>query len=201
MACVQYGDCIYEVVQEGVKDLQTKWTARTRIWDNLIAQAVRTGFMGWGPPLVDQNWLRYVLFQPRRLWPSGLTKREVQMLELAKAASGLNRLHTKGIGRKDLDQAETAEAEDRTLAALRKYAQLFDRKVFDSMWADYEKVSKAYGRKIGPLCEERYQEPCSAQDAVNIFQGDIERGLKAKTLDVRVPTYHVFRKFLPLIKA
>lgn len=203
MACVQYGDCIYEVVQQGAKDLETKWEARTRIWNDLIDRAVRTGFMGWGAPLVDRKWLNYVLFQPRSQWPKGLSKREVQMLELAQAAEGMQRQFDTKIDpfRGLRENPDQAEAEDRTLAALKKYAALFDKRVFTPMWKDYNGVSDDYGRKIKPLCEQRYHEPCSLQESINIFKGDIQRGLKAKTLDVKVATYHAFRKFLPLIKA
>jgi hypothetical protein len=203
MACVQYGDCIYDVVQEGAKSLETKWTSRTRIWEDLIDKAVRTGFMGWGAPLVDRKWLKHVLFLPRSQWPRGLTKREVQMLDLASAAAMMQRQFDTQIDpfRGLRENPDQAEAEDRTLAALKKYAALFDRQVFDKMWADYDQVSEDYGRKILPLCEQRYQEPCTLQDAINIFKGDLRRGMKAKTIDLKVRTYQALREFLPLISA
>jgi len=201
MACALYGDCIYDVVQEGAKLLETKWKSRTSSWDSLIDKAVKTGFMGWGAPLVDRKWLSFVLFEGPRYWPSSLTADERQALKLAVAVSGFHRRYSKGvkIDRKrgitdDPDKIE--EDQERTTAALRKYAELFKSKIGIPMWKDYQSVTKMYGSKIKPLCDEKYGEPCSDAEAENIFQGDLERGLKMKTLDVDPPTYRVLPVFI-----
>jgi hypothetical protein len=203
LACVLYGDCVYDVVQEGAQSLETKWKAKTRGWDGLIDKAVKTGFMGWGPPLVDRKWLSHVLFKGVRAWPTELTAEERKLLKLAVSTSAFHRLYDKGVKfdrSRDIPTGE-GERDDRTLAALRKYAELFKRQIALPMWKEFDQVADEYGRKIQPLCAERYGEACSKTEAVNIFKGDVYRGMAAKTLDVDPPMYRVLPRFLEWISA
>lgn len=199
MACVMYGDCIYDVVQEGAKDLQTKWTATCRKWDSLVDKAVKTGFLGWGSPLVGRDWLTHMLLQPPRVWPRGLTKKEVAILKLSAEAAQLAK-KAQNVPN-PLPRTLSPEDSAKTLAAMKKFAALFDKQIGQPMLDDYWDVSTAYGKQIEPLCAEKYNEPCSPSEAVDIFRGDIERGLRAKTLDVRTPMYWAFPRFLEYTQA
>jgi hypothetical protein len=197
VACALYGDCIYDVVQEGAKNLETRWAAVSRKWEALVDKAVKTGFMGWGPPLVDRRWLIQALFYPK-LWPRGLTTEEKNLLHLMIAAASYHRLYARGVTREEMEP-EAVEADDRTLAALKKLAELFKSQIAIPMWKEYQTVSEDYARKIQPMCNEQYDEPCTLSDAQNIFKGDLRRGWKARTLDVDPPTYRVMGPFLNYI--
>ena len=57
LACALYGDCIFDEVLKGATELERKWKGHVRVWDGVFAEAVRTGFLGWGKPLVSPQWL------------------------------------------------------------------------------------------------------------------------------------------------
>ena len=198
MACAIYGDCLYDKVQEGAKALETKWAARAKIWDDLIDKAVKTGFLGWGAPLVSREWLSHMLLRvPMVQWPTGLSEEEKQLLFLAQAVTTYAKRYTRGIKSDPLEVG--SEDEQRTLAALKQYASLIKSHIAIPMFKDYEAVSAAYGALLQPLCTEKYDEPCSLVEAVNLFKGDLRRGFKVKTLDVDPSTFRVLPAFLAWI--
>lgn len=197
IACVLYGDCLYDVVQEGAKLLETRWQAASRKWESLIDQAVRTGLFGWGTPLVNRRWLLQALFYPKA-WPKGLTEDEKKLLYLMIAAASYHRLYARGVAREEV-APEGVEPEEQTLAALKNLAVLFRKQIAIPMWKGYQKVSKEYAKKIQPICSEKYNEPCTLSEAENIFKGDLRRGWKARTLDVDPPTYSVMGPFFRYI--
>jgi len=204
MACVTFGDCIYDVVQEGAKELQAQWIARARKWNALIDQAVKTGFLGWGTPLVNRKYLSYVLFQPRRMWPHGLSSKELKTLAFAVSAAPLSPTYTrvdKLRGNTDVPDIDDmgAENEARLLAAMQKYARLYEKHIFNLMWDDYSEVADTYAKKIQPLCAAKYGEQCSLTDARNMFNADLENGVRAKTLDVDTTMYRLIPLFRDLI--
>ena len=200
MACAIYGDCIFDVVQEGASDLEAQWKKLAKPWKTLLDKSVRGRFFGFGAPLLDRNWLMYVLFQPTRSWPKGLSLDEVEVLELARTAASYHPLYEQGLGRAET-QAQEPGSDEATLKAMKQFASLFRRKVALPMWKAYNNTSDKMGRKIIPLCESNYEEPCSLPEAREMFQGDLERGLKVKSLNVSPTTYQVLPKFLSWISA
>jgi len=204
MACVTFGDCIYDVVQEGAKELQAKWVGRARMWNALIDKAVKTGFLGWGTPLVNRQYLSYVLFQPRRMWPHGLSTKEQQILAFAVSAAPLSPTYTrvdKLRGNTDVPDIDEmgVENEARLLAAVQKYARLYEKNIFNPMWDDYDEVADTYGKKIQPLCAAKYNEPCSLLEARGMFNADLANGVKAKTLDVDPSMYRLVPLFMGIV--
>lgn len=198
LACALYGDCIYDVVQEGASDLEKQWKALTKPWKALLEKSVRGRFFGFGAPVVDSKWLLYVLHQPTRMWPKGLGLDEIEVLELARAATGYNSLANQGLGRSDVSPTDPATNEQ-TLQGLRKFSTLFRRKVALPMWKAYNDISDKKARQIMPMCEATYGESCSLPEAREMFQGDLERGLKVKSLNVGPTTYQVLPKLLSWI--
>jgi len=199
LACARYGDCIFDVVQGGAADLEAQWSRLSQSWNKLIDKAVQGRFLGLGAPIVDRRWLSFVLFQPSRLWPSGLSKEETQLLKLAKAVVAYYPMYAQGIERGTATDAERVESNEATLAALKKFAALFKRQIGLPMWKAYNSVSDLKAKEIAPLCKATYGEECSYAEARGMFQGDLERGWKLKTLEVAPPTYRVFPYFLSWI--
>tara|TARA_R110000824_G_scaffold36257_2_gene112841 strand:+ start:157 stop:804 length:648 start_codon:yes stop_codon:yes gene_type:complete len=204
MACAIHGDCLFDEGQKYVKKLEEKWKLLARPWNQLLDKAVKSGFLGFGGPMVDRKWLSFVLFQPERMWPSGLSAQEIKILRLAKAASAYFPLHAQGVA-PNMGSASTApsqvEEEAKTLKSMQQYAKLVKKQVAFPMWKAYQTVSMQAGRGLRGLCESTYGEPCSIQEASAMFQGDMERGLKAKTLSASPATYEVLPMFLGWISA
>jgi hypothetical protein len=203
LAVARYGDRIFDEVQKGAKELENAWEKQTRKWNKLIDKAVRGKWLGLGPPIVDRRWLSHVLFQPTRVWPNKLSEEEVQLLELAKAASSYHPLHAQGVVvdtiRGDTRAPKRIESDAATLKVLQKYASLFKRDIAMPMWRSYNKVSDEYTDRVKVLCDEKYDEPCTTREAEKIFKGDLQRGWKMKTLDVSPDTYRTFPAFITWI--
>lgn len=199
LACALYGDCIYDVVQEGAQALQSRWESDAKSWDSLLDEAVKSGILGWGR-LVSRDWLSAVMFRPRE-WPKGLTEEEKKILRLAAGVSGFNRRYNQGPAPARDPDLGSKEGEAQTLEALKRYTDLFKKRVAIPMYRSYDEVSNTYGRRIQPLCEENYQERCSVQESIDIFKGDLRRGHKVKTLDVKGATYLALSRFWDWIAA
>jgi len=193
LACAIYGDCIFEEVQEGVKLLEAAWKKDLQKYPQVIVQSTKG--RGWFFPrqVVTSDWLRFMLFQPGRLWPVRLKGKQREMLQLMKAASGLApRVHSTPNGE--------LYSEEQTLQAMEQLADTFQKQVAAPMWQSYERVSRTMGQKLLPLCEDRYGS-CTREEAVGIFQGDLERGLRMNTLEVSPQMLQVLPKFLEWISA
>lgn len=192
MACARFGDCILDEVQKGAKELEGRWKSDTRKWNALIDKTVKGGFLGLGTPLMDRNWLAHLIFNQKE-WPSGLSKEEKQLLKLANAISGYHPVKQYGYapGEKKPVPVESGDS----LEVLRKFIKLFQETIVESMLRSYAKVSDKYAKIIQPLCEQEYSEPCSLDEARNMFNGDMQRTYKVKTLDVDPPTYRVLLPF------
>jgi hypothetical protein len=205
LAVAKYGDIIFDIVQEGAQDLQSKWQADARDWNDLIDRAVQGSLLDrlFRDPL-DRDWLSQTLFKPTRQWPSGLTNAEVQILELVRAASALHPLHAQGVKVDKLlnpDDPDYGLQEAALVKAMKKYSGLVYKNITIPMWKSYDAAAKNAARKIAPMCEEVYGETCSQDEAVLMFKGDLQRGWKMKTLKMDPSMYQVFPKFLSWISA
>lgn len=198
LACAKFGDCIFDVVQEGASALEISWKGHAKSWVKLVDKAIQGAFFGFLPPIVPREWFLYVLFRPERLWPKALTVEERILLELAKAASDYHPLHDQSTKPAKDEKYEIGD-DGSTLVALQTYAQLVKRNIAIPMWKSYVETSKAYGARIAPLCDSTYGEPCTNLEGENIFKGDLQRGWKLNTLDWSPPTRRVFPVFLSWI--
>ncbi len=203
LACVVYGDCIFDVVEKGAKVLEKKWKRIAKPWNRLIDKAVRGRFFGLGSPTVDRRWLAWLIYQPVKRWPSQLTKEEVQILELVVAVSAYHPDYSEKVDRKSgiTSDPERLESSEDSLAAMRQYAQLVKAQIAMPMWRAYENISKDVAQDIIPLCKTVYGESCSESEAKNMFKGDLQRAWKMRTLGVGPPTYTTFPKFIAWIAA
>jgi hypothetical protein len=193
LACTVYGDCIYDEVQEGVKLLEAAWKRDLQKYPQVLAQSTKGRGWFFPRPIVTPDWLRFMLFQPERLWPLKLKPEQREMLHLMKATSALApRIRSTPDGE--------LYDEEQTLQAMKQLAENFQKQVAMPMWQSYERVSQVMGRKLLPLCEERYGE-CTRAEAEQIFQGDLERGLRLKTLNGSPQMLQVLPKFLEWISA
>lgn len=190
LSCARSGDCIFQEVQKGTSELEASWKKIAPLWNTLIGKAVQGGFLGWGAPLIEPEWLEWVLFQPA-LWPPGLTPEEIQLLRIAKALEEFSPSYGKGRVEKSGEFPVNLR-----LAVLRKYAALTKKKIVLPMWGSYLEVTERAGKRIAPLCSTVYGESCDTREAENIFQGDLERGWKLKVLEASPPFYRVFPYFL-----
>ena len=194
MACARFGDCIFDEVQKGAGELNARWKTDTRKWNVLIDKVVKGGFLGLGSPLMDRNWLSHVIFNQRE-WPSGLSKEEKQLLKLASAISGYHPAKQYGYAPGEKKPEAAASNESLTLEVLRKFVKKFRETIVESMLRSYEQVSDKYAKIIQPLCEQEYSEPCDLAESSGMFQGDMQRAYKIKSLDVDPPTYRVLLPF------
>ena len=195
-SCVLWGDCIFDVVQKHTKNLEREWVKLSRPWWTLTSKAIQSGFLGMGDALVGRNWLVEILFDPPRRWPPGLNPEQQKLLKLAIMVSAYFPLYDQGeSGTPQVPE----ESPDLTRQALANYAVLFKKKIFHPMWDAYLEATEEAAKELAPLCKDVYGESCTLQEAKLIFQGDLERALKEKTLDVSPKTYKVMPKFLALI--
>lgn len=198
LACALYGDCVFDTVKEGAVELERIWEAQARPFGKLIQAAAKTGIFGLGPEL-DTKWLKKVLFGPPNAWPSGLTPKEKLILRLARSTAGwLTNVELGDVvdPLRGYDAGFKKESEDATTEALKKFADLFVKNVANPMWDTYDQVSKKYGRKLLPMCEEKYEEKCSEAEGIQMFRGDLARGWKLKSLPFSSVTSHVFADFM-----
>lgn len=198
LACALYGDCVYDTVKEGALELEKTWEGQARPFGKLLRMAAKTGVFGLGPEL-DTKWLKKVLFGPLSAWPSGLTQKEKKALLLARSTAGW--LTNAELGDtvdplRGFDAEFKKESEEATGDALKKFSDLYVKNIANPMWDTYDLVSKKYGRKLVPMCEEKYQEQCSESEGVQMFRGDLARGWKVRTLPFSATSYHVFANFL-----
>lgn len=198
LACALYGDCVFDTVKEGAAELEKTWEGLARPFGKLLRAAAKTGVFGLGPEL-DTKWLKRVLFGPVPGWPSGLSPKEKKVLLLARSTAGW--LTNADLGdavdpMRGFDAEFRRESEEATGDALRKFADLYVKNVANPMWDAYDQISKKYGRRLVPMCEEKYQEKCSEVEGVQMFRGDLARGWKLKTLPFSAVTHHVFADFL-----
>jgi len=193
LSCARFGDCIFDEVQKGAAQLEEVWSDLAKPWRILAVKAVKGKLFGFFPQISSPGWLLHVVFH-KELWPHGLSKDEVELLHLVKAVSAYHPSHaTQQSG--DPGPLEKSDA-DATLLALRNYAALFRREIALPMWESFQKIAQKAGVGISPLCQTKYGENCSQEDAEDIFTGDLQRGWKLNTLEWSPATYHVFPLFI-----
>lgn len=198
LTCALYGDCVFDTVKEGAADLESMWENQARPFGKILRAAAKTGIFGLGAEL-DTRWLKKVMFGPVSSWPSGLTPKERQVLILARSTTGW--LSNSDLGDtvdslKGFDTTFKRDSEEDTLHALKKFSELYVKNVANLMWDTYDLVSSRYGRRLVPMCQEKYQEKCTEAEGVQMFRGDLARGWKLKTLPFSAVTNNVFANFI-----
>jgi hypothetical protein len=215
MAAVVQGDDIFDQAQLGAKSIDMAWKAKAREWKNLMGRAVKDWVRrywsdeadvlpGAHPKLpgtpVSMTWLYWVLFQGPSNWPSGLGPEEKALLKLAVASAKYAPLYLQGV-KIDRKWDITIDPRDQfsdsqTARAMKKYAAIFKKEVAEPMFKAYRQEAIDKSAIIQRLCAELYKEPCGRQEAADMFFGDMERGWKAKTLDVSPAMYRVFPAYV-----
>ena len=201
LACALYGDCLFDEVKAGAAELEALWEADAKPFGKLLKKASKTGVFGLGPTL-DTKWLSKVLFGTPSGWPSGLSAKEKQVLLLARSPAGW--LTSAELGdavdsMKGFDPTFKKESGEATADALKKFAALFTAEVANKMWDNYDQISKKYGKRMRPICEQKYNEACTDAEGVEMFRGDLSRGWKMRSLPFSAITYHVYADFIGLI--
>jgi hypothetical protein len=195
---VVWGDEIFEVVKVGAQRLEASWENLASSWERLIDKSVQRGFLGFGEPLVQPEWLRHMIFEHEKLWPPGLTKKEKLLLRLAQAVSRYfpgedlslsDVLSLRSVAGKKLVAPQNS---DLTLQAMQSYARIFEQKVALPMWEAFSAESKRAAPKIMQACKKVYGETCGMQEAREMFYGDMDRAWKIKTLKISHVTYKVY---------
>lgn len=200
LACAKYGDCIFDEVQNGASELEAAWVKASSDWYRLLLSSTR-GFLGLRE-ISDPRWLYFVLFRPEKFWPRDLTQEERALLRLAASLSDFHPSGQKvdrGMG--ITNDPDRAASYDETLEAMKRYASLFKTKIALPMYKEYQRIAEEYAPKIQTLCDSVYGEPCSKEEAKNMFKGDLQRGWKMNSLDVTPPMSRVFPLFMDWISA
>ena len=194
------GDSIFKEVNRGAEKLDAAWEKQASSWKRLMDQAVSGGYFGLAPNIVDARWLYWVLFQPAKFWPGGLSREEKALLKLAVAVAKYHPLYNQGV---KFDRKwglaydpENPAPESKTLKAMQRYAKLFKQKVAKQMLRTYRQEANEGAKRILPLCLELYNSPCTHEEAVRMFLGDLQRGWKASTMEGSPAMYRVLPAFV-----
>jgi hypothetical protein len=195
LACALSGDCIYDVVEKHAQNMESSWKSLASGWQGLVRKASRKA---WGLfERVSEEWLLHTLLsRPVRKWPRGLGREQVVILRILREAAQYN-AGSSGRGRAPSESPSPELA----LEAFQVLSSLTFKSLAVPMWGEYNQTSQKAAREIAPLCAETYGEPCTLGEAELMFQGDLERGWRMKTLDVSSPTYRVFPEFLAWVAA
>lgn len=188
LAIALYGDSIFDVVQEGASDLEKAWIPLAKNWQRVLRRSQQTGIFGMGPPIADGQWLIYVMFQPAREWPSGLTPSQSKALLCLRSFAGYSPL-------RDSSESTIPASDAVTLKGLQRFVQLGEKQILFPMYAVFNKIQKERGTQIAALCPSLYSEACTQEEGENMFAGDLKRGVTVGTLEVSQGTYRVLPHF------
>ena len=199
---VIFGDAIFQVAEEVAQAVEGEWQKIAKVWYTLINKSVKQGLFGFGRPIVDSKWLLYMIFARKNLWPPGLSAEDKDMLTLATKvaqyyplyAQGVRVDRTKGI---TLDPEEMETTED-TAKAMRRYATMFRKMVYDKMESSFESAVRARVNDVSKACKVVYGTECSKDEASRMIVKDIMRGWRNKTLAVDPDTSGVIPAFIDI---
>ena len=158
-------DVIHRKVLKGLSDLEKQWTGLAGAADAIVNTKPRwwERVFGIGSP-ISPEWMHHYLYS-EDYWPA-LPDRPVLYLRILQRLRQLgprtNPVFPRG------DEPSGAEIKD-SLIYMAKDAE----KLVFKMHRMYENMLDQVGREIAPLCVEVYGEPCSADEASLVAQGDI----------------------------
>lgn len=197
-------DEVFKVSQRGAQALQAKWERRTKDWKKVLISSLRGGLFGMGSPVADWRQVYNAIYSKR--WPSGLTRRERRLIQLAVASHSFNPSWTQGLTSQNTFGPEDTlhvppgpEAE--MLKAFRKYANAVEAKIYTPMEKDLKAQLKVTRSLILDACERVYPnnpKACTPDRAGNMFLNDLQRGSHASNLRVSPTMYRVLPAFFSL---
>jgi hypothetical protein len=192
-------DEIHKLTQAGLKD----WEDGVRSRLAPIAKDIVSGQRSWWRKLLEGGWkgtidpeiVRSILYGSPKKWPSGLSKEEKNALRILRLTRPLAMSQYKPTGRLP------TPPEDAVTFAFKMMAKDSKREVLNPMWKLYNKVAAKVGRRIEPLCESIYSEPCERGEGVELFLADVTDAAKINRLSVSGDTVPLLRAFLRIYNA
>lgn len=164
-------DPVHAISFKGALEIEKSIKKRVRPWVRLLKRSVRTGLFGLGTPIVSWEYLFSRLFN-ERLWPSGLSRSEILTLRTAKRMATYVDLPSVYS-----DSLDASVSEKDALKALKRFADVFSKKVLEPVFSDVIAIQVQAGREIEKVCPQVYGRECSTdREAERMFWGALSRG-------------------------
>ena len=166
-------DAIHQVTREGLGALEREWSILAR-----SADKITKGDLGFWKGLFKHlsydpspNWIQHFLYQKPSDWPSGLSEKEKDALKILRELRKLSSTSSHLLTAEDYQNPPPSEqAMAKALSRIAKSGY----KLLARMERGYGGMLDVGGRKIAPLCDQVYGEPCTEQEGAEIMNGDIE---------------------------
>lgn len=192
LTCAVEGDCVFDIVQKYSSTLGDRLKALASKTPGVMKSATRGRYFGMVPPKVQTSWLA-ALISREQLWPSELTREEEALLRMAARSFS-------AIGKSLPASVDHPANREDSIKALKDFAELYEKAVAMPMWKAYDQAGKKAAREIAPICQAQFQEDCTLKEAEAIFKGDLQRGLKVKSLDMAPTAQDLLKSLLAWIK-
>jgi hypothetical protein len=193
LMCAVEGDCIFRVVDKWSLVLGGRIEKIGMTVPKVLGSVTRGPWFGLAPPRVKASWLAALLVSEKN-WPPELTRKERALLHLAVRCFDLT-------GKRPPASVEAPAGREESVRALRAFAAAVEKSIAIPIWRALDQTAKEAAREIAPLCESTLGEKCSLGEAAEIFEGDLERGLKVRSLEIPLIPSRILLAFLSWVKA
>jgi hypothetical protein len=186
-------DVIHREVVQGLKSLEKPWSSLAQQADQ-ISHGVRPWWKRiFGTTSLSREWLHHYLYTEKE-WPS-LSKEEKAYLRLLRRVRQMGSDHQVYLTPEEAPprRAEIQEA----LEMMARDTKMLMAK----MTNQYNSMLDRTGKKIEPLCEGVYGEPCEPGEGAEIVNGDIFDLLKMRRFPTSSTMSNVLVEFLPAYDA